>query len=566
MGETRTPVVDLHVDPPALRAAALPARRRGAPGVAGRRERHHEVRDRAAPPALRRAVRHPRSAPCASPTCSGLVSASRDDFQGFLPIFVRRALSGEPIRVFGDGAQERDCLYVDDVVECLVRLRARPRRTGEVFNVGNDEQLSLREIAEVVVAAAGSGSRGVGAVAGGPRRDRHRLVLRRLVEGEAGARLGVSRRRSPTASGTTIDVLPDCTSSLPVTTRTAAPPGRRPRPPDRRAPSPSSSRRSTAVLRSGVFLLGPETEAFESEFAAFCGRRHAVAVASGTEALRLALVAHGRGRGRRGRSCPRSRPCPTAAAVCATGAVPVFADVDRETATLDVAAAAAARHRPHPRRDPGAPVRPAGRDPRSRRPRARGRGAGARRARSAAPSVGGGVQLLSDEEPRRDRRRRRRGHRRRRRSPRRSGCCAATASRDGYEHTAVTGNSRLSEVEAAALRVGLRRLAGGNARRQAIAARVPRRGARPALAGAARAARVPLVRGAGRRTGRRGGPPAVRDRACTTRGRSRSSRRTSEFVRDACPEAEAWAAECVSLPCFPEMTDDEIEAVCRALQ
>jgi dTDP-4-amino-4,6-dideoxygalactose transaminase len=37
------------------------------------------------------------------------------------------------------------------------------------------------------------------------------------------------------------------------------------------------------------------------------------------------------------------------------------------------------------------------------------------------------------------------------------------------------------------------------------------------------------------------------------------------FRRAPCPEAEAWAAECVSLPCFPEMTDDEIEAVCRAL-
>jgi nucleoside-diphosphate-sugar epimerase len=41
----------------------------------------------------------------------------RDDFQGFLPIFVRRALLDQPIRVFGDGAQQRDCLYVDDAVE-----------------------------------------------------------------------------------------------------------------------------------------------------------------------------------------------------------------------------------------------------------------------------------------------------------------------------------------------------------------------------------------------------------------------------------------------------------------
>jgi UDP-glucose 4-epimerase len=80
------------------------------------------------------------------------------DLQGFLPIFVRRALSGEPITVFGDGAQERDCLYVDDVVECLLLAACSTEATGEVFNVGNDERLSLRQIAEAVVDAAGSGS------------------------------------------------------------------------------------------------------------------------------------------------------------------------------------------------------------------------------------------------------------------------------------------------------------------------------------------------------------------------------------------------------------------------
>jgi UDP-glucose 4-epimerase len=80
------------------------------------------------------------------------------DLQGFLPIFVRRALSGEPITVFGDGAQERDCLYVDDVVECLLLAGRGYEATGEVFNVGNDERLSLRQIAESVVDAAGSGS------------------------------------------------------------------------------------------------------------------------------------------------------------------------------------------------------------------------------------------------------------------------------------------------------------------------------------------------------------------------------------------------------------------------
>jgi UDP-glucose 4-epimerase len=82
----------------------------------------------------------------------------RDNLQGFLPIFVRRALSGEPITVFGDGAQERDCLYVDDVVECLLLTARSTEASGEVFNVGNDERLSLRAIAEEIVAAAGSGS------------------------------------------------------------------------------------------------------------------------------------------------------------------------------------------------------------------------------------------------------------------------------------------------------------------------------------------------------------------------------------------------------------------------
>ena len=81
----------------------------------------------------------------------------RDNYQGFLPIFVRRALDNESISVFGDGAQQRDCLYIDDVVECLMLAAVTPEAHGEIFNVGNDEHLSLREIADAVVAAAESG-------------------------------------------------------------------------------------------------------------------------------------------------------------------------------------------------------------------------------------------------------------------------------------------------------------------------------------------------------------------------------------------------------------------------
>jgi UDP-glucose 4-epimerase len=82
----------------------------------------------------------------------------RDDYQGFLPTFIRRALDDEPLRVFGDGAQERDCLYVDDALECLLRAATSTVSHGDVFNAGNDEHLSLREIAQAIVTASGSGS------------------------------------------------------------------------------------------------------------------------------------------------------------------------------------------------------------------------------------------------------------------------------------------------------------------------------------------------------------------------------------------------------------------------
>jgi UDP-glucose 4-epimerase len=81
----------------------------------------------------------------------------RDDLQGFLPIFVRRALADDAITVFGDGEQQRDCLYVDDVVECLLLAATSSEAPGEIFNVGNDERLSLGAIADAVVAAAGQG-------------------------------------------------------------------------------------------------------------------------------------------------------------------------------------------------------------------------------------------------------------------------------------------------------------------------------------------------------------------------------------------------------------------------
>jgi nucleoside-diphosphate-sugar epimerase len=82
----------------------------------------------------------------------------RDDYQGFLPIFIRRALAGQPLRVFGDGTQRRDCLYVDDVVACLLRAACTPDAVHEVFTIGNDEHLPIRDLAQLIVDAAGRGT------------------------------------------------------------------------------------------------------------------------------------------------------------------------------------------------------------------------------------------------------------------------------------------------------------------------------------------------------------------------------------------------------------------------
>jgi dTDP-3-amino-3,4,6-trideoxy-alpha-D-glucose transaminase len=317
------------------------------------------------------------------------------------------------------------------------------------------------------------------------------------------------------------------------------------------------------VLESGWFLLGPETEAFETEFAAFCGRRHAVAVASGTEALRLALRAIGIGAGDEV-VVPAMTAVPTAAAVCATGATPVFVDVERDTAMLDPGLAAVAftertravipvhlYGRPaeapdigvevledaaqaHGALDPGAPSAAA--------------------AYSFYPTknlggIGDGGAVVTDDADLAEQIRLLRAH----------------GLTSGYEHTAVSGNSRLSEIEAAVLRIELRRLPEWNARRQAIARAY--RDAAPTMRWQAPhdrhvyhlcvarvdhrdefCARMPF------------GTAVHYPRALTQQPAYR------QFVQEPCPEAESWAAECISLPCFPEMTDDEIEVVCRALR
>jgi len=325
---------------------------------------------------------------------------------------------------------------------------------------------------------------------------------------------------------------------------------------------PALSDAVARVARSGQYLFGPELAAFEEEFAAFTGRRHCVGVASGTDALRLSLVAMGIGPGDEV-LVPAFTAVPTAAAVCAAGATPVFVDVERATATLDPVAAADAvtdrtravipvhlYGRPSTIPDLGLPVledaaqATGALDPQSGSVAA---------AYSFYPTknLGGitdGGAVVTDDAALAAELRLLRAH----------------GVTDAYVHTRISTNARLSDIAAAALRVGLPRLAADNERRRVIAARY--REAAPGLVW-------------------HPDHPRHVYHLCVARVPDREAFRASvpfgtgvhyplaltqqpaylEFVRGGCPEAEAWAAECVSFPCFPEMTDDEVEAVCRAI-
>src|SRR5215475_85951 len=75
-----------------------------------------------------------------------------------LPNFVKRALDGEPIEVFGDGKQSRCFCDVRDTVEALLRLIPLDRAVGEVINIGNTEEVTIEDLAKLVKQRTGSSS------------------------------------------------------------------------------------------------------------------------------------------------------------------------------------------------------------------------------------------------------------------------------------------------------------------------------------------------------------------------------------------------------------------------
>ena len=78
--------------------------------------------------------------------------------QGFIGWFIRLALEDREIQIFGDGSQLRDFVYVDDAADAFLRAGASNVCDGDVFNVGGDAPISHRELADLLVTIAGTGS------------------------------------------------------------------------------------------------------------------------------------------------------------------------------------------------------------------------------------------------------------------------------------------------------------------------------------------------------------------------------------------------------------------------
>ena len=75
-----------------------------------------------------------------------------------VPTFVRQALAGQPVTVFGDGLQSRCFTHVSDAVRALIGIMERPEAYGQVYNIGNTEEVTILDLAQRVIARSGSKS------------------------------------------------------------------------------------------------------------------------------------------------------------------------------------------------------------------------------------------------------------------------------------------------------------------------------------------------------------------------------------------------------------------------
>jgi dTDP-4-amino-4,6-dideoxygalactose transaminase len=338
------------------------------------------------------------------------------------------------------------------------------------------------------------------------------------------------------------------------------------------------------VLGSGWFILGPEGEAFERELAAAFGAGDAVGVASGTEAIQLALSGLGVGAGDEVVTSPLTAAF-TGLAILATGARPVFADVDPET--LNVSPEAVARAIT-PRTKALLPVHlyghPADLDPLLALARGRGiplvedacQAHGAQykgRVVGALSGIGalsfyptknlgalgdGGAVLVNDPALAARLRRLRNG-----------------GQSDRYHHAEPGLNSRLDEMQAAILRAGLGHLDAWNERRRALATIYRKELA--GVDGLGLPAEQPYARSnhhlfVVRHRRRDALMAALKERGIATLIHYpvplhlQGAFASLGGRRGDCPVAETAADEILSLPLYPEMSDAQARAVAAAVR
>ncbi len=81
----------------------------------------------------------------------------KDARQTFLGIWLRRIIEEEPLEIFGDGSQIRDFNFIEDVLDALLLSASQEQANGKVFNLGADDPLSLKELAELLIQIRGRG-------------------------------------------------------------------------------------------------------------------------------------------------------------------------------------------------------------------------------------------------------------------------------------------------------------------------------------------------------------------------------------------------------------------------
>jgi dTDP-4-amino-4,6-dideoxygalactose transaminase len=334
------------------------------------------------------------------------------------------------------------------------------------------------------------------------------------------------------------------------------------------------------VLDSGWFVLGGRCRAFEHAFAAWCGTRHALGVANGTDALEIALRAADVGAGDAVATVANAGGY-ASAAILACGASPLYVDVDFETMNVDVRSLAAAlARRPravvlthlYGRLAPAAEVARLCREAgvslvedcaQAHGARADGRAAGAFGAVGCFSfyptknlgAIGDGGAIVTDDDDLAERVRRLRQY---------------GWSRKYHVARAGGRNSRLDELQAAVLQVRLPHVAGENARRGEIAAAYAASLSHPAIdvpvrGGESDSLHLYVVRSRfrdalaahlaseGIETGIHYPVPDHRQPAFADR-----------FAATALPVTERLANEVLTLPCHPGMSDEEVQHVIAA--